>query len=50
MQPNPPTDPPNQGVVECSLCGRAVYAKDVNSSGRCSECAGKRSDEDEDGD
>jgi hypothetical protein len=45
MQPNPPTDEPNQGVTTCSLCGRAVLKADVNSSGRCSECAGKHADD-----
>lgn len=29
------------GHVTCSACHRVVLAEHVNSSGRCSECAGK---------
>lgn len=31
--------------VSCTLCNRVVEAEHVNSTGRCSECAGLRSDE-----
>lgn len=48
MQPNPPTEPPNQGVTECSLCHRAVLEKDVNSGERCADCAGKKGTENDD--
>lgn len=44
----------NEDVTACAVCGRAVYKRDVNSSGRCSECAGRhvetdREREDSDG-
>lgn len=36
-------------TTECTFCHRAVFASDVNSGGRCAECAGKR-EQDEDND
>ena len=39
--------PEPEGSTTCTLCNRAIYVKDVNSSGRCVDCAGKRSDDDE---
>lgn len=45
MQPNPPTEEPNQGVTQCTLCNRAVRKSDVNSGGRCADCAGKREED-----
>jgi hypothetical protein len=26
--------------VQCSKCGRGVWSTDVNTTGRCNECAG----------
>jgi hypothetical protein len=33
------------GTTTCSLCGRVVFEKDVNSGGRCVDCAGVRADD-----
>lgn len=40
--------PELEGSTTCTLCNRAVNASDVNSGGRCVNCAGKRDDEEED--
>lgn len=37
--------PDPEGSTTCALCNRAVNASDVNSSGRCVNCAGVRSDD-----
>lgn len=41
---------PDDAVTACTLCHRALYAKDANSRGRCVDCAGKRADDSDEDD